>query len=79
VVLVPFPSRHVRTVGFITCVTRDPTTGKELCAVFVVTAPNPTTGLVLVMERDELVELDWTVEEAVKVVMSGGVSLSDPR
>lgn len=79
VVLVPFPGRDVRTIGFITRVTRDPATGVELCAVFVATAPNPTTGFVLVMERSQLVELDWTVEEAVRVVMSGGVLLPELR
>jgi uncharacterized membrane protein len=79
VVLVPFPSPDARTIGFITRVHRDPATGDELCAVFVATAPNPTTGFVLVVKRRDLVELDWSVEEAVRVVMSGGVLLPELR
>lgn len=76
VVSVPFPSPQVRTVGFITRLTRSPT-GDELCAVFVATAPNPTTGFVLLAPRADLVDLNWTVEEAVRVIMSGGVLLPE--
>jgi len=77
VVSVPFPGPAVRTVGFITRVTTDPRTGEELCAVFVATAPNPTTGFVLVVKRSDLIDLNWTVEEAIRVIMSGGVLLPD--
>ncbi|MBK9120387.1 MAG: DUF502 domain-containing protein [Phycisphaerales bacterium] len=77
VVSVPFPSPHVRTVGFITRVTVDPQTGEEACAVFVATAPNPTTGFVLMVKRGDLIDLDWSVEAAVRVIMSGGVLLPD--
>lgn len=77
VVAVPFPSPQARTVGFITRVTRDPQSGRELCAVFVATAPNPTTGFVLVVKRSDLIDLNWTVEEAIRVIMSGGVLLPD--
>lgn len=77
VVSVPFPSPQVRTVGFVTRVTTDPGTGEVLCAVFVATAPNPTTGFVLLVKRSDLVDLDWSVEEAIRVIMSGGVLLPD--
>lgn len=77
VVSVPFPGPQVRTVGFITRITTDPRTGEESCAVFVATAPNPTTGFALLVKRSELVDLNWTVEEAIRVIMSGGVLLPD--
>lgn len=77
VVSVPFPSQDVRTVGFLTRITTDRRTGEELCAVFVPTAPNPTTGFVLVVKRADLVDLSWTVEEAIRVIMSGGVLLPE--
>lgn len=79
VVLVPFPSPDVRTVGFITHVALDPRTGAEMCNVFIATAPNPTTGYVLIAPRSSLIELDWTVEEAIRVVMSGGVLMPELR
>ncbi len=77
VALVPFPADDVRTLGFVTQLMPDPISGEELCAVFVPTSPNPTTGFVFIVRRDRVVEMDWTVEEAIKAVMSGGVLLPD--
>lgn len=75
VALVPFPSKEMRSVGFITGITRDRSTGEELCSVFLASTPNPTTGFVFVVPRRDLIELEWTVEEAISLVMSGGVIL----
>lgn len=72
VVLVPFPSRETRSIGFVTSVTLDSRSGKELCAVFMASTPNPTTGFVFVLPRSELIEVDWTVEDAFSMIMSGG-------
>lgn len=76
VVLVPFPSKGVHTVGFVTSL-REDASGEPLATVFVATAPNPTTGFVLIVKRSDLIELDWTVEEAIKTIMSGGVLAPD--
>lgn len=75
VVTVPFPGKRLRTVGFVTRVTQDPVTKEEVCAIFVPTTPNPTTGFLLMIPRTDLVDVDWTVEEAVAIIMSGGVIL----
>jgi len=72
VVLIPYPNREARSIAFITGVTRDIHTGEELCAVFMACTPNPTTGFVFVLARSDLIELDWTVEEAFSLIMSGG-------
>ncbi len=77
VVMIPFPSREVQSVGFVTSRTVDRATGQEYCAVFIATTPNPTTGFVFIVKRTDVVELDWTLEEAIKVVMSGGALLAD--
>jgi uncharacterized membrane protein len=77
VAMVPFPNDRVRSVGFVTREGRDPVTGEETYNVFVATTPNPTTGFMLVVRRSEVTLLDWTVEEAVKAVMSGGVLMPD--
>ncbi len=77
VALVPFPSDRVRSVGFVTREGRDPVTGEENYSVFVATTPNPTTGFMLVVRRADVTLLDWSVEEAVKAVMSGGVLMPD--
>jgi len=44
-------------------------------AAFVINTTNPTTGYVFVLRRADLIELDWSVEEAVKMVISGGVAV----
>jgi uncharacterized membrane protein len=73
VALVPFPNTLTRTVGFITNSFKDAITGEELCSVFIATTPNPTTGYVFILRRADIVEVDWTVEEAFKMAMSGGI------
>jgi uncharacterized membrane protein len=78
VVLVPFPTSEIRSVGFVTKALHDRNTGDPLYSVFVATAPNPTTGFVLLLRQSDVVELDWSVEEAVKATMSGGVLMPDP-
>ncbi len=73
VALVPFPNELTRSVAFITNSFKDAVTGEELCAAFIATTPNPTTGFVFVLRKTDLIEVDWTVEDAIKVVMSGGI------
>jgi len=77
VVLVPFPTHTIRSVGFVTKAFHDQNTGDPLYSVFMATAPNPTTGFVLVLKQSEVVELDWSIEDAVKAIMSGGVLMPD--
>lgn len=72
VALIPYPSMEVRSLGFITAITRDTNTGEELCTCFLATTPNPTTGYVFVLRRADLIELDWSVENTISIIMSGG-------
>lgn len=72
VALVPFPCMEVRTLGFITAVSKDADTGEDICSVFLATTPNPTTGYMLLLRRSDVIELDWSVEDAISVIMSGG-------
>ncbi len=73
VALIPFPQERMRTVGFITSIFHDSVTGEELCTVFIPTTPNPTTGYLQVLRRGEITELNWSVEEAIRTIMSGGI------
>jgi uncharacterized membrane protein len=72
VALVPFPNELTRSIAFITNTFRDPRTGEELCTAFIASTPNPTTGFVFVIRRSDIIEVDWSVEEAFKAIMSGG-------
>jgi uncharacterized membrane protein len=73
--LVPFPNQITRSVSFITSITRDSTTGEDLCTCFIPTTPNPTTGFVFVVRRCDVIEVPWSIEEAFKMIMSGGILL----
>ncbi|MDG1462481.1 MAG: DUF502 domain-containing protein [Gammaproteobacteria bacterium] len=48
-------------------------TGEEVVCVFVPTTPNPTSGLILMVPKDDVIELDMEIEEALQMVVSLGV------
>ena len=45
----------------------------EMVNVFVPTTPNPTSGFLLFFAKDDVVELDMSVEDAIKLVVSAGM------
>lgn len=73
VVLVEFPRPGMKCLGFLTSMIKDKDTGRDLCAVFIATTPNPTTGYLQIMPIEDVSETDLTMEEAIKMAMSGGV------
>ena len=79
-VLVPYPTDGIWAVAFVTneaAPEMSKTVGEPCVNVFVPTTPNPTSGFMLVVPRSRLLEVDASVEEAMKLVVSAGaVSLS---
>lgn len=76
VLLVEYPRRGIWSLGFQTNTGLGEVqekTGEEVVAVFVPTTPNPTSGFVLMIPRKEVVELDMTVDEGLKMIVSMGV------
>jgi uncharacterized membrane protein len=76
VVLVEYPRRGLGAIGFVTGPTQGEVqarSGEELVNVFLPTTPNPTSGFLLFVPRRDLVHLDMTIEEAMKLVISGGI------
>jgi len=76
VVAIPFPSREVYSVGFVTgqgMRSLNAARGEELVQVFVPFSPAPVTGYVVFVPRRDIIELPMTVEEAMKLLVSGGV------
>ena len=82
VVLIEFPRPGIRSVAFITSRTtgeiQDKTEG-EVYTIFVPTSPNPTSGFMIVATEDEFERLDMSVEEGMKMVISGGAVLPERR
>lgn len=77
VVLINFPSSDMKVVGLVTRTLEDDKTGKKLAAVYVPTTPNPTSGYMEIVPLDRIVSTDWTIDEAMNFVMSGGAVAPD--
>lgn len=77
VVLVEFPRRGMKAVGFVTRVMTEDGTGREMAAVFIPTTPNPTGGYLEVLPLDELTPTDWTMDQAMAFIISGGAVAPD--
>jgi uncharacterized membrane protein len=77
VVLIEFPSEHMKTVGFVTRVFNDVNTGRQLAAVYVPTTPNPTSGYLEIVPIEKLVSTDWSMDEAMTFIISGGAVAPD--
>jgi uncharacterized membrane protein len=72
VVLINFPHERMKTVGLVMKTFRDADTGRELAAVYVPTAPNPTSGYLELVPVEDVVNTNWTVDEAMRFIVSGG-------
>lgn len=53
-------------------------TGREIFSVFVPTTPNPTSGFFLLVPREEIIELDLSVDDGLKMLLSVGVVTPEP-
>ena len=77
VVLLQYPRKDVWAVGFATKENSGEIkskTNKNLVNVFVPTTPNPTSGFLLMIPKEDLIYLDMTFEEASKFIVSAGTS-----
>jgi uncharacterized membrane protein len=77
VVLIDFPHRGIKAVGFVTRILREDGTGRELAAVYVPTTPNPTGGYLELVPVDQLTPTDWSVDQAMTFIISGGAVAPD--
>lgn len=78
VVLVEYPRKGIYAIGFTTGARieeAEQKVGKKFVNVFIPTSPNPTSGLVVLVPEEELIYLDISVEEALKVIISGGFTM----
>lgn len=76
--LVEYPRRGIWAIGFISTnakgeVAQTVATTSPLVSVFVPTTPNPTSGFLLFFPKDDVIELDMSVEDAAKLVISAGL------
>ncbi|MEJ1970112.1 MAG: DUF502 domain-containing protein [Rhizomicrobium sp.] len=77
VVLVDFPSPGLKAIGFVMRTFPDAKTGEELAAVYVPTAPNPTSGYLEIVPLAKLTPTALKPDEAMTMILSGGAVTPD--
>jgi uncharacterized membrane protein len=75
-VLIEYPRRGVFTLGFVTGETykeiKEAIGDKGLFNVFIPTSPNPTSGYLIFVPNEDIRDVDITIQEAIKIIISGG-------
>lgn len=77
VVFIEWPRDGMVAMGFVTGRARAPGMEEDLVSVYVPTVPNPTSGNMAFVLEDDVVETDVTVEDAMKLIFSGGIVLPE--
>lgn len=76
VVMFEYPRKGIWVMGFVTGTTKGEVqalTDTEVVNVFLPTTPNPTSGFLLFVPKKDLIFMQMSVEEAIKMVVSGGI------
>ncbi len=77
VVMIEYPRRGIYTMVFVTGATQpriNEKTGRKLINVFVPTTPNPTSGFYLMVPEDEVIDVDLSIDQAFRLIISGGMA-----
>ena len=67
----------MKAIGFVTRVLAIQSTGRQLAAVYVPTSPNPTSGYIEIVPLEDVVQTNWSMEEAMAFVVTGGTTAPD--
>ncbi len=81
-VMIEYPREGLYSIGFLTRRCEGPfcsVVGKEISTVFVPTTPNPTSGVLIFVPNKDIIPLDMSVEDAMKLIISGGTVTPDIR
>ena len=76
VVLIQYPRQGVWSIGLVATERADTLNlvpGNRVLTVFVPTTPNPTSGYLVIVSPQDVIDVDFTVEEAFKFIVSGGI------
>lgn len=82
--LIEYPRKGIWAIGFISTTAKGEVAGRvdtkgEIVSVFVPTTPNPTSGFLLFFPKEDVIELDMTIEDAAKLVISAGLVYPNDR
>ncbi|MBE2191850.1 MAG: DUF502 domain-containing protein [Alphaproteobacteria bacterium] len=76
VVMIEYPRKGVYMMGFLTGKTEGEVqalTDKEMVNIFIPTTPNPTSGFLVFVPADEVIDLNMSVDDGLKMIISGGM------
>jgi uncharacterized membrane protein len=76
VLLIQYPRKGVYSLAFQTSTALGEVqdkTGKDMVCTFVPTTPNPTSGYIIILPKEDVIEMDMNVDEAFKMIVSLGV------
>ena len=76
VVLLDFPRAGVKSIGLITTSILDQD-GEEMLSVYIPTTPIPSSGFLVIVPASDVMRTDMTTEEAMRIVISGGIRLDE--
>lgn len=77
VVLVQFPHPGMKAPAFVTGECKDLNSGKTILCVYVPTTPVPTSGYMLMVEQEDVIDLNWDLEETLQAIVSGGITIPE--
>jgi uncharacterized membrane protein len=73
VVLLEYFHVGIWNIGFVTGVMQDRQTGEDIYKVLIPTVPNPITGFIVFVKASQVIDPKWSIEDGIKLVMSGGI------
>ena len=82
VVMLEYPRKDCWAIAFVTTEAKGEIKSnhdKELLSVFLPTTPNPTSGFLLFVPKEEVIELDMSVESAAKLIISAGLVMPEKK
>jgi uncharacterized membrane protein len=82
--LIEYPRKGIWAIGFVSIAAKGEIAAKadadgDMMSIFLPTTPNPTSGFLLFVPRADVIELDMTVEDAAKLVISAGLVYPNPK
>lgn len=77
VIFVPFPTKDSYCVAFSTG--EKIINGQKYISTFMPSTPNPTTGFLMLVKAEDVIESDYTVEEAIQYIISAGIVQSEQK
>ncbi|RKY86028.1 DUF502 domain-containing protein, partial [candidate division KSB1 bacterium] len=79
-IIIEYPRKGLYTIGFITnenAVLEYNGEIQSFTSVFIPSTPNPTTGYLIFVPKEDIIDIDLTIEEGIKTVISGGILTPD--